>query len=212
MGLKLPKIKPITEHIFYVLEGAALNIFRDKSSEIYMTVSLQDMMASLCHSVVTSFTKYTLEEAESDGVTPKTIKDRASVASQMMLTRRCIFPHLYNSLSDCYSESFIEAAIQEDLDQKSGKRIYNEAILTSIAESIDEFCDCPRLSAYLDTNDHNLELEKVNLKRWIKHCKFYTKLTATPLVSLTSQKMINRYIGDQLASMKMGFPVEINHG
>ena len=211
MGLKLPKLKPITEHIFYVLEGAALRVFGDDSPDIYEEVGLRDMMASLCYSVVYSFTKYTLEEAELDGVKPKTMKDKASVASQMMLTRRCIFPHLYNSLLDCYTQDFIISAIEEDMEHKSGdKRIYNDAITASIADAINEFCDSPTLSSYLDASDHNLKLEKVNLKRWIKHCRFYTDGKRVPLESLTSQTLINRYIGNQLGAMKTRFPEEIN--
>ena len=69
--LTLPEMHIADEHVFYVLEGAILQMFGENSHPVFMRTAYDYKVHSLAHTAVNDFVVFTITETEQDWGGPR---------------------------------------------------------------------------------------------------------------------------------------------
>ena len=173
--LTLPEMNLEDEHIFYLLEGATLQMFGEDSYSVFMETAREFKVHSLAHTAVCDFGLYAISETEGSLNLPVDVwtrEMRRNSMLQLLCVRRCLFAPIYEMLDDTCS-SFLNDAIQEE--RLSGGSLYRDAIADAINEEFLKLDADVEFGKYLEENDETHELQIENMHRVFHHCGFFAK-------------------------------------
>ena len=173
--LRLPLLEIADEHIFYVLEGATLQMFGEESYPVFMRTAYDYKVHSLAHTAVNDFVVFTINETEQDWGKPAvewSQEIRRATMLQSLCVRRCLFAPIYEMLADTCGFILDDAIAEERL---SGDSLYRDAIGEAINERFVELDNDVEFSKYLEDNDAMHQLQLQNLHRTFNHCEEFAK-------------------------------------
>ena len=178
MELKFPSLEVGHEHIYYVIEGAMLQLFGEDSYDVFMHAAHDFPMHSLAHTSVQDFIVQAVVDSEPH---PKTKLDKIQLMLQFMCVRRCLFAPLFTRLCDCFTPDTLRMAIDEDRDENAEAPM-RDAIGKTIGEIFIDLAEDDKFSPYLEGTDATRDLERKNLAQLLSHCAIYADETDIRMV------------------------------
>ena len=195
--LTLPKMDAGDEHVFYVTEGAMLQLFGEDSYSVFMTAAFEKKVHSLAHMAVNDFVVFAVSEAERELALPLgdwNAEQRQSAMLEGMCVRRCLFPPIYELLNDNY-RFILEGAIYEESISREWKdrtarakieaisyerevtdiddRMLRDTISDALNERFAELGEDPNYEKYLEKNEMTRKLQIDNMHRMFIHCEAF---------------------------------------
>ena len=170
LDFNLPELVTGDECVFDLFEGATLGIFGGKSFDVFIATSRNSMMGGLCYTVVDGFSKEVYEE-RIDSVAKDSLK-RARLMLELSCIRRCVYPRLYQAVSDNCSAYLDEAA--------DGDPEYRQAIREVLIGALNDLVDDESFRKYLKPSPTIETLEEQNFNRIMLRCSNYALKVGVP--------------------------------
>ena len=177
MTLTLPNMPSADEDIFYVIEGATLQLFGEESYPVFMFTMRAHPLHSLSYTSVSDFTRFAIEEEANaqDSPTPEWDEDmRLGAMLQCLYVRRCLFAPIHEMLSDNCHPHMLEGAIKEH--QEAGvEAVYREGIQKMLKARYKELLTDTQFQAHLESTEATHQLQIENMHKLFHLCEDYAE-------------------------------------
>ena len=181
--LKLPSMRTLDEHIFYVLEGATLQVFGEESYPVFLAASAEHRLHSLAHTAVSDFSIYAVTETAREtqrALTEWDAGERQTAMLQVLGVRRCLFAPIYEMLSDT-CRTLVDGAIAEHRTP-AGDALYRDTVQRLLNERFTELAMDADFVPYLQQNEMTHALQVRNLAKLFHHCEAFASTNGVDLV------------------------------
>ena len=181
--LKIPTMETVDEHIFYVLEGATLQVFGEESYPVFLAASAEHRLHSLAHTAVNDFAIFAVTETAREADRPLTEWSQAEQKTAMLQVlgvRRCLFAPIYEMLSDTCG-TLVDGAIAEHRTP-AGECLYRDTVQRLLNERFTELAMDADFVPYLQQNAMTHALQIRNLSKLFHHCEVFASANSVALV------------------------------